>query len=298
LPNEATTLCVITMPSRPVCLGILLFWLGFNGYLFYHDLLPRLLPGRPPPYTIDLVEEAKVRRPMIDWTVLRDGVRTYRARTSIEHPEHDVFKLNSEFAPLSGVQSAPIHGFLIEQMRSELRVNSTGDLLGMSVSIKAIPHNPLLRALIGPHVEAQFGGQVQGGRMQSTISAQSRDGKVTRNLPEVVIREGGAVLLPLHPVNRLQGLRPGQQWTIRVFDPLAAIIAAVQKREYDPSQLRARVRPRTETISWGRRNDVECLVIDYQGDDFKGATWVGKERGQVLSQEVTLDNERWVMYRD
>ena len=54
------------MPPRAVCLAILLFWLGVNGYLLYHDLLPRLAPGQAPPYTIDLVEEAQVQRAAID----------------------------------------------------------------------------------------------------------------------------------------------------------------------------------------------------------------------------------------
>src|SRR5262245_38416076 len=53
------------MPSRIVCLGIILVWLGFNGWLFFRDLLPRLMPGQPPPYTIDIVEETKTRRPYV-----------------------------------------------------------------------------------------------------------------------------------------------------------------------------------------------------------------------------------------
>src|SRR5262245_30756348 len=73
LPSRATRSRAPPMPSRWACLTIVLCWLGLNGYLLYHDLLPRLLPGQPPPYTIDLVEEAQTRRPATDWSVLHEG---------------------------------------------------------------------------------------------------------------------------------------------------------------------------------------------------------------------------------
>ena len=48
----------------------------------------------------------------------------------------------------------------------------------------------------------------------------------------------------------------------------------------------------------GRRQSVNCLVIDYEGDDFVGSTWVECERGLVMCQETTLGGEHWLMYRE
>jgi hypothetical protein len=40
-------------------------------------------------------------------------------------------------------------------------------------------------------------------------------------------------------------------------------------------------------------------VVDYEGDDFKGETWVGRDTGLVLAQKALLGkNDHWAMYRD
>ena len=117
-------------------------------------------------------------------------------------------------------------------------------------------------------------------------------------LPAVQIHQGGSVLLPLHPVNRLTGLSPGQRWQMTVLDPLGDSLAALQGGGGELRILRARVRDKPEKFARGRRTSVLCLVIDYEGDDFVASTWVERERGLVLCQEATLGGERWVMYRE
>jgi hypothetical protein len=285
------------MPSPRVCLAIVLFWLGFNGYLLYHDLLPRLLPGQPPPYTIDLVEEAQTRRPATDWSVLHDGEPAFRARTAVTNPEHDVFELTSEFTPLSNAPPVPLHQILVRRMSSRYRVNSAGDLLGLAVTIEGSPEAPLLR-LVAKTFTVRIDGSVAGGELASRLKLELPDRGFDLKLPAVQTPPGGSVLLPLHPVNRLRGLRPGQTWTQHVFDPLEAALGAFQKTSVEPRLVRARVTEADVPFTWGRRRDVECLVVHYDGDGLKGSTWVGKERGQVLAQEVVLDHQRWVMYRD
>jgi hypothetical protein len=109
---------------------------------------------------------------------------------------------------------------------------------------------------------------------------------------------GASILLPLHPVNRIRGLRPGQSWTLRIFDPLADSLGALQGSGGELRILRAKVSESIQPFNWGRRKEIECLQIHYEGEDMKAITWVGTERGQVVCQEVTFDNQRWVMYRD
>ncbi|MBX3438042.1 MAG: hypothetical protein KF861_11170, partial [Planctomycetaceae bacterium] len=69
------------MPPRWLSLLIVACWLVLNSWLFYRELLPRLLPGQPPPLTVDLVEEAQTRRISTVWSVLQNGKDVCIART-------------------------------------------------------------------------------------------------------------------------------------------------------------------------------------------------------------------------
>jgi hypothetical protein len=180
-------------------------------------------------------------------------------------------------------------------MASRYRVNSAGDLLGLSVEVEAAPH---LFGITGAALNARFGGDVEDGRLALQLSAEMGGRKFRRDFPQVKVPAGGSVLLPMHPVNRLRGLRRGEAWNMRVFDPLAAVKAAVLGEEPELALVRARVRPDYEELSGGQRKGTPCLVIDCEGDGLKTSTWVAKERGLVLCQEATLDNQRWTMYRD
>ncbi len=293
------------MPSRWACLTIILCWLGFNGYLLYHDLLPRLLPGQPPPYTIDLVEEAQTRRPATDWTVLHEGEPAFRARTSVTQPEgeHDVFELNAEFmplhdaTPLKDAPPVPIGQILVKRMSSRYRVNSAGDLLGLAATIEGSPEAPLLQ-LVVPKFTARIAGTVSGGELALRLRLELPGRELEFDLPAVRTPPGGSVLLPLHPVNRLRGLRPGQSWTLNVLNPLEAVRAALQRSSAEPRPLRARVVEAPRPFTWGKRREVECLLVEHEGDGLRITTWVGRERGQVVAQEVVIDNERWALYRE
>src|SRR4051812_10381953 len=89
------------MPPRWFCVLVLVAFLTVNGRLFWRDLLPRLLPGQPPPYTIDLHEEAySTIRAKVEWRVFQDGKEALRATTSVKHPARDVFELTAEYRGL------------------------------------------------------------------------------------------------------------------------------------------------------------------------------------------------------
>src|SRR4051794_10050725 len=206
------------MPPRWICLVILLFWAGFNGYLFFHDLLPRLLPHQPPPYTIDLTEEAQLRgrRPYIEWTVYCDDEKVFRAQTSVAHPgynnasQHDVFEMKSQFKPLQVDGEMAISGFKVKEMTSVYRVNAAGDLLGLSVHVEAWPDAPEKVAqivhLLGGHpaktrLALDIQGEVVSGRLRPEVRVTSTIARpIHLPFPEVPISRGGSVLLPLHPV--------------------------------------------------------------------------------------------------
>jgi hypothetical protein len=342
------------MPPRWVRVAIVVFWLAVTGYLFWRDLLPRLQPGQPPPYAVELVEEARTSRAYVTWLVERDGVLVAHARTRVEHPRRDVFELVCQLRPATGNRSPraaallaaamvgnhstgslsslalafyaagfphvqrfreppfPANGFLVNRLDSTYRVNAEGNLLGLSIRIDGKPDlkspwvqwvQGLLSYLKVPkELELTIDGEVVDGQMTPVLQGRAIDapfaGKAKLNLPTVAVPSGGAVLLPLHPVNRLRGLRPGQSWTMRVLDPLGDSLSAMGGPGSDVRILRARVRPQEELFTKGRHSKVPCLVIDYDGDDMKPSTWVARESGLVMAQEATLDKIHWAMYRE
>jgi hypothetical protein len=96
------------------------------------------------------------------------------------------------------------------------------------------------------------------------------------------------VLNPLHPVNRVVGLRPGQSWRQAVLDPTAMVLAGLLPGwpPPEPAWWTATVRPRPQPLDWAGE-EVACLVIDYhssEGDE--AACWVRHTDGLVLRQEA------------
>lgn len=286
------------MPPRWMCLLIVVFWLATTGWLVHDDLLPRLLPGTPPSYTIDLVEEAKVDRNLFTpWTVYLDDARVMQARTRVEHPHRDTFVLSAEFSPDKRGSLVPLGPFLVRRMVSRYHVNATGDLLGLSVEIDGRANIELLK-LFETDFRLTIDGDVAGGHLAPALSLETTSFRRGLRLPEVSVPRGGAVLLPLHPVNRIRGLTPGRAWTMRAFDPVADSLRALQGSDSEPRLLRARVRPQVEEFSHARRIDEPCFVIDYTGEGLTAATWVSVRTGLVLLQEATLGKAHWAMYRD
>jgi hypothetical protein len=106
------------------------------------------------------------------------------------------------------------------------------------------------------------------------------------------------LLQPLHPVNRIRNLWPGQTWSVPIFDSVSDTLQSIQGAPPVPKLLRARVRPQTEPLDGGKRDSEECYVIDYTSDEVQASTWVSTRTGLVLLQEVLLDRTRWSLYRD
>lgn len=89
------------MPPRWLCLLIVAFWVSSTGWLLWRDLLPQVLPGQPPPYTIDPTEEAETKRAVTSWALSQDGREVCVARTRVEHPGRGVFEFVADY-PLRG----------------------------------------------------------------------------------------------------------------------------------------------------------------------------------------------------
>src|SRR4051812_26660063 len=85
------------MPPRFLSLGILAFWLATTGWLVSRDFWPRFQPDEPPPFAIDLVDEAQRQAVPIRWAITHNGKPIGRAETSVVYREaDDSFALRSE----------------------------------------------------------------------------------------------------------------------------------------------------------------------------------------------------------
>jgi hypothetical protein len=272
-----------------VTLGIVTFWLATTGWLFQRDLWPRLRPGQPPPYTIDLVDEARrAQAAPIRWTVFRDDQEFGYARTEVRfHEPDDTFELHCRFelkpAPRGGL--LPVH---IQTVQSQYRITREGQLRAVAVDAHAL--------LAGVEVHGRVQGEVREQHFLPSVRIESPPGNVLydKELDPVPVSARGSVLNPLHPLNRVTGLRPGQRWRMPLIDPLAA---AVRRPTTDVRFLDAEVLRGTEPLDWHGRA-VPCLVIDYRGDDTRARTWVRLLDGLVLQQEVTLQGERLLLQRE
>jgi hypothetical protein len=119
--------------------------------------------------------------------------------------------------------------------------------------------------------------------------------KMERDLEPVPMARRASLMNPLQPVNRLANLRKGQHWRIPIVDPLTSAWQRSAKIQF----LNAQVLPETQPLKWGtNKNEVPCLVIEYEGEEITGHTWVQESDGLVVLQEIQQHGETMKLLRD
>jgi hypothetical protein len=288
------------MPPRWVSAVIIAGWIAAVGWLFRVEIWPSLEPGAPPPYTIDLVDEAQTEKVPIRWIVSHNDEKVMVARTSVEHRgrEND-FTLRAIYEPrnLQGVElnEGSLVKITMRHMISAYRVTPEGQLLGVEAEIDLDAE--VFRCTV------RISGEVHGGEFAPNLEVQLPGRQLARKLQPVRVSSQGSVVMPLHPVNRINGLRLGESWRVPVFDPVSDSLTTIGGGDGRVRFLRARIRPQVEIMNWNRA-DVRCLVIDYQeesafqDDRITAETWVSAEDGRVLKQVAKLSDGKWVMERE
>jgi hypothetical protein len=283
------------MPNRFLVAIIILFWVGANGWLVYRDIVPWLGPGEPPPFTIDLAEEALAHSSDIRWRIVKEGKEKGHATTSVRYrSKDDTYELRCEFKLWSGERGP---GTDPDQLiRSMYRVTREGELreirAGVSVVIKPAA------------VSIDISGVVKDRKLYPRVEIRPAGLEpIEQELAPVEVSSRGNVLNPMQPVNRITGLRKGQKWRMPLVDPLADVAQAYNPLGHGKKalvgQLEAEVLRETHTLLWGANQEqVPCLVIEYRGDDTSARTWVRESDFTVLQQEVNHHGDKLILVRE
>jgi hypothetical protein len=273
------------MPPRFFTLAVVACWLGTSGWLFYRDLWPKLRPGEPPPYTIDLVEEARQHELPTRWSILRGGKEIGKAYTRVKYREEDdTFELHGTMKNLKLYHDPDFGTVTVREASNLYRVGRDGELREIMADWTGDAHLAGERCDFKIHAH----GQVRDHYMLPAGWVEGPDGRKELNAEPVRISTYGAVLNPLHPVNRVLGLHPGQHWRMPLVDPLSDVLATIGKlpgTRSVPAALEAHV-SQPQNLPWAGQ-DVPCLVIEYRDeDDAIARTWVRESDGLVLRQEA------------
>ena len=276
------------MPPRHIVLMILALWLATTGWLFYRDLWPRLLPDEPPPFTIELADEVSEQK--IYWKLFENGTDKGYAFSWVQYrgPEEDTFDVSSEFKLFSNGRGAGNPDQVVE---SAYRVTRTGELRRVQAQVSI--------TTLG--IRAKITGRVDGPwlRPHLRLESPSLPQPLDQDLKPVAVSRRGTVVNPLQPLNRIQGLRPGQRWTVPLMEPLEEVLSMFRGGSAGMRYLDAHVLPEPETLTWGSRKYTDaCLVIVYRGEEYQARTWVRATDGLVVRQEATHHGVTVALQRD
>jgi hypothetical protein len=229
----------------------------------------------------------------------------------IYHEEDDTFAFHSDLRRSLDLKFAFFATLRVKHLSNEFRVQRNGDLVATRTDLEAVveagSHMPFAGAL--PEGEKfSLRARVQGTVRDGTFVARGWvDSPFTKQqdftLEPVPVSGGAAVLNPLHPVNRLVNVRPGQSWRMPLVDPLADAVRQTLPKgagflNTQPTYLNAEVLHERKTLTW-QKQEVTCLVIEYRGDhDFTARTWVRESDGLVLRQEATQGGETLTLERE
>jgi hypothetical protein len=279
--------------------------MSMTAWLFYRDLWPSLRPGDPPPYFIDLADEARRQALRTRWFIYRGEKRIGQALTWVNYQqETDTFELHSEIPrlELGGLPRIDARG-----MEGMYRVTREGELREVTAELSL--DVPGLSLLVGGDtvVKVKIGGKVADGIFTPIGSLIWNGRHESLPLEPVPVSGRGNILDPLHPVGRIQGLRPGQHWRAPVVDPLSDSLRAMAQRnpvlqpfvkqDTGIRSLRAEVLPEVHTLFW-QDEEVLCLVMEYSDRDFTAQVWVRESDGMVLRQIASVAGEKLVLERD
>lgn len=288
-----------SMPSRFFVLVIVSFWLATTAWFVSREVAPRWRSGDAPPYVIELADEALKNVSPNRWQLLWNDKDMGEVRTALHYREaDDLFELTADSDRLDLANIGPLK-ISARKLHNSLSVNHDGELRGVHTEVEM--ETPI--GLFSVDVTAV----VKAGRIERSCKLSSPLLGPIEPVLEPVAYRRGSVLNPLHPINRVGGLKPGQRWRVPLIDPFGDALKAtaaelsgvkLSQPSSEPAAqfLNAEVLAQTQDLEWDGAVHA-CLVIEYTGDDYTGRTWVRAADGLVLRQEAGTHDEKLVLRR-
>lgn len=308
------------MPSRPVVVLILLFWLAVLGVVAYREVIPRFFGDEPP--APEFVAADEFSGATVSWSIHRGAAdeKIGKMTSRIEYVGDDnSFRFVNNYHKLK--LSLLAFEVNVVSATTELRVDRNGQLKKQTLNGTAEIDTGWLGGGQKLTATAEANGVVRDGFLEGsatlTAPALFADPSVGTFTPVPV--PAGQVLNPLMPVDRLRGVTPGKKWAVRQVDPLREALSELVlkglqeewakrgggKRKPaavtlpEPPELLAEVLRDPVTLD---RPDgpVSCWVIEYRCDKPKieARTYVRRDDGRVLRQEATAYGDRLRFERD
>lgn len=297
------------MPPRFITLTIVVFWLTAMSWLFFWDILPPLLPGERPPFTIDLSQEARGPTQNTRWTLHRNGMKIGWADTWTTYkPREELYELVTKITiqkEQGNERELLKYSFFgmeveIEKMETRHRVTKEGELRAVDAKISLqVRSRKTDLEKVNIKIEGKVEEQTFSPRWQIKSTLLGNHDFTT---DPVAIHSHDSLLNPMQPWNRLLNVQKGQRWRMVLFDPLNDSMSSMLPGKR-PSALilEAGVLEATKELNY-EGNNVMCLIIEYRGEGLKAQTWVRESDGLVLWQEAERQEgtrtERLVLERE
>lgn len=283
------------MPSRRWIIVIVLLWLGSTAWFFAQDFWPRLRSDGSPPFTINVVDEA--RRQELRWLVTRrdkSGTKEYRAFTAIDYYESDdSIGFTFEMAPLRRKLGQP--GITLIRVESEYRCSREGRLDRARMLVRHEANIPGLEL-------GELETEVEVGTTDEEASFQWR-----RNWAYPLQGEWQSepvsfhrrLLLPIHPLHQMKGLETGQTWTEPMLDLLPYALSDHLATIRPVVRMKAKIHPPSQEtkVRW-QLKDHFCRLLTYQGEDVEARIFIQQEEpSNVLRYELHREDVTWLFQR-
>jgi len=267
-----------------------------TSWLIRRDVWPHFRSGDPPPYTIDLADEARQHAGSVRWNILREGKVIGTALTNVTYRESDdTFELHNDIERLDLGMGGTLQ---LKDMKGLIRVSREGKLREIQADFG---FNFSRLADVEAHVEGVVKDQyfTPRCRIAYVLGRGLADPGLTNKeitLDPILVPSSVSVLNPLHPVNRIAGLRHGQHWRMPLVDPFRDAVASILGTRPGLRILEAEVLPESKIYRYNSK-DWPCLVVEFKGEDMNARIWIRETDGTVLRHEATVGGDELILER-
>lgn len=275
------------MPSRLVCVAILVYWLVAAVGLVSRDLIPELSVGSPP--DLRTISNAGEDAMPARWNLLAiDNPADPDAKRAVGQAVTESRRRSDGWVEMTSRVVFDSGRLVASLLRGGLKPGTLSDEKIEFDSDYQVDPSGNLRSF---HADVRMAGQADGlWKIDGTLKNRTME-VVSRGPLPILNRtmsfdyaDRGVVQSQFGPLDRIPGLAVGQRWDERVASPLSGQVETV----------RAEV-TRKVVIHWDK-SPVNTFELVHRSKAATARTWVRAD-GLVLRQEVSLPMLRLVLER-